>query len=101
MDFKPTKKLGFGMMRMPLIDNTNAADVDVEQVSKMVDKFIERGFTYFDTAWMYNGFNSENVVKKALVERHPRESFTLATKLHCGFFNKPEEMDKIFNTQLE
>ena len=101
MDFKPTKKLGFGMMRMPLIDNTNAADVDVEQVSKMVDKFIERGFTYFDTAWMYNGFNSENVVKKALVERHPRESFTLATKLHAGFIDSKEDRDKIFNEQLQ
>ena len=101
MDFKPTKKLGFGMMRMPLIDNTNAADVDVEQVSKMVDMFLERGFTYFDTAWMYNGFNSENVVKKALVERHSRESFTLATKLHAGFINTKEDRDKIFNEQLQ
>ncbi len=101
MDFRPTKKLGFGMMRMPLIDNTNAADVDVEQVSKMVDMFLERGFTYFDTAWMYNGFNSENVVKKALVERHSRESFTLATKLHAGFINTKEDRDKIFNEQLQ
>ncbi len=101
MDFKPTKKLGFGMMRMPLIDRTNAADVDVEQVSKMVDMFLERGFTYFDTAWMYNGFNSENVVKKALVERHSRESFTLATKLHAGFINTKEDRDKIFNEQLQ
>ncbi len=101
MDFKPTKKLGFGMMRMPLIDETNDADVDVEQVSKMVDMFLERGFTYFDTAWMYNGFNSENVVKKALVERYSRESFTLATKLHAGFINTKEDRDKIFNEQLQ
>ncbi len=101
MDFKPTKKLGFGMMRMPLIDKTNDADVDVEQVSKMVDMFLEIGFTYFDTAWMYNGFNSENVVKKALVERHSRESFTLATKLHAGFINTKEDRDKIFNEQLQ
>ena len=100
MDFRPTKKLGFGLMRMPLNDKTNSADVDVEQVSKMVDMFLERGFTYFDTAWMYNGFNSENVVKKALVERHPRESFTLATKLHAGFINSKEDRDKGFGEQL-
>ncbi len=58
MDFRPKQKLGFGLMRMPLNDANNPADVDVEQVSKMVDMFLERGYTYFDTAWMYNGFNS-------------------------------------------
>ncbi|MCH5256932.1 MAG: aldo/keto reductase [Lachnospiraceae bacterium] len=95
------KKLGFGLMRMPTIDKTNAADVDIEQVKKMVDLFMEKGFTYFDTAWMYNGFASEEVAKKALVERYPRDSFTLATKLHAGFFNSLEDRDKIFNSQLE
>ena len=95
------KKLGFGLMRMPLLDKTNAADVDIEQVKKMVDMFIEKGFTYFDTALMYNGFASESVAKTALVERYPRDRFTLATKLHAGFFNSPEERDKIFNAQLE
>ena len=95
------KKLGFGLMRMPLLDKTNAADVDIEQVKKMIDLFIEKGFTYFDTALMYNGFASESVAKTALVERYPRDRFTLATKLHAGFFNSPEERDKIFNSQLE
>ena len=101
MDFKPAKKLGFGLMRMPLIDKTNDADVDVAQVSEMVDMFLERGFTYFDTALMYNGFNSENVARQALVERYPRESFTLATKLHAGFINSKEDRDKVFNEQLK
>ncbi|MBQ7432367.1 MAG: aldo/keto reductase [Lachnospiraceae bacterium] len=101
MDFIPAKKLGFGLMRMPLLDPTDAANVDVEQVKQMVDLFLEKGFTYFDTAWMYNGFASENVVKEALVDRHPRESFTLATKLHAGFFNSLEDRDKIFNEQLK
>ena len=95
------KKLGFGLMRMPTIDGTNAADVDVEQVKKMVDLFMEKGFTYFDTAWMYNGFASEGVAKAALVDRYPRDSFTLATKLHAGFFDSLEDRDKVFNAQLE
>ncbi|MCH5208920.1 MAG: aldo/keto reductase [Oscillospiraceae bacterium] len=95
------KKLGFGLMRMPLLDKNNAADVDIEQVKKMIDMFMEKGFTYFDTALMYNGGESEAVAKKALVERYPRESFTLATKLHAGFFNSVEERDKIFEGQLE
>ena len=95
------KKLGFGLMRLPLLDPNDQAKVDVEQVKKMVDLFMERGFTYFDTAWMYNGFASENVAKEALVDRHPRDSFTLATKLHAGFFDSFEDRDKIFNAQLE
>ena len=95
------KKLGFGLMRLPQRDRNNAADVDVEQVKKMVDLFMEKGFTYFDTAWMYNGFASEGVAKAALVDRYPRNSFTLATKLHAGFFNSLEDRDKVFQAQLE
>ena len=95
------KKLGFGLMRMPLTDPTDDASVDIEHVKKMVDLFMARGFTYFDTAIMYNGFASQRVAKEALVSRYPRESFTLATKLHDGFFNTREEMEKVFSDQLE
>ncbi|MDO4537711.1 MAG: aldo/keto reductase [Coriobacteriales bacterium] len=101
MDFLPSKKLGFGLMRLPQLDPTDSASVDVEQVKQMVDLFMERGFTYFDTAWMYNGFASEGVAKQALVDRYPRESFTLATKLHNGFFKSLEGRDEVFNAQLE
>lgn len=69
-----TKKLGFGMMRLPRIND----EIDIEQTKIMVDMFLEAGGTYFDTAWAYPG--SEDAIKKALVERHPRESYTLATK---------------------
>ncbi len=100
MEFMPEKKLGFGLMRLPQKDPNNAADIDIEQLKQMVDCFMENGFTYFDTAWMYNGFASERAAKEVLVERYPRESFTLATKLHAGFFNSREDMDKVFNEQL-
>ncbi|MCR4778501.1 MAG: aldo/keto reductase, partial [Lachnospiraceae bacterium] len=62
MEFTPEKKLGFGLMRLPQ-NSANPADIDLEQLKKMVDLFIEKGFTYFDTAWMYNAFASENAVK--------------------------------------
>ncbi len=101
MDLKPNKKLGFGLMRMPQTDPNDAASVDVEQVKQMVDLFMDRGFTYFDTAWMYNGFASENVANEALVSRYPRESFTLATKLHNGFFDSFEGRDEVFDAQLQ
>lgn len=93
------KKLGFGLMRLPLLNPDNPANIDVEQVKQMVDTFLERGFTYFDTAWMYHSFQSENVVKEALVDRYPRDSYTLATKLHAGFIKTKEDRDKVFEEQ--
>ena len=100
MQFRPEKKLGFGLMRLPLTDKNDDAAIDIEELKKMVDLFIAKGFTYFDTAWMYNGFASECAAKEALVDRYPRESFTLATKLHAGFIKTKEDRDKVFNEQL-
>ena len=65
---------GFGLMRLP---KTGEA-IDIEQTKKMVDMFLEAGFTYFDTAWAYPG--SEDAIRQALVERYPRKKFQLATK---------------------
>ncbi|MGI6500906.1 MAG: aldo/keto reductase [Anaerostipes sp.] len=93
------KKLGFGLMRLPSLDKDDPSKIDIEQVKKMVDTFLERGFTYFDTAWMYCGFESENAAKVALVDRHPRDSYTLTTKLHSGFIKTKEDRDRIFNEQ--
>ena len=77
-DIFNTKKLGFGLMRLP----KKPVTIDVEQTKRMVDAFLDAGFTYFDTAYVYLG--SENAARKALVERHPRESYTLASKLNAG-----------------
>lgn len=93
------KKLGFGLMRLPLLNANDDTSIDIELTKKMVDTFLERGFTYFDTAWMYCGFKSEEATKVALVERHPRDSYTLATKLHAGFIQSMEDRDRIFEEQ--
>lgn len=95
------KKLGFGLMRLPLRNPDNAGDIDTETVCAMVDQFLRQGFTYFDTAWMYCGFRSENAVKEVLVDRYPRDAYTLATKLHCGFISIQEDRDSVFIQQLE
>ena len=96
--------LGFGMMRLPLKKGqSTSADLtnfDYKQLNQMVDEFLAAGFTYFDTAWMYCGFASESAAKEVLVDRYPRDSFTLATKLHSGFISTKEDRDKIFNEQL-
>ena len=75
---KDTFKLGFGLMRLPKDkDGKN----DAAAVSEMVDRFMEAGGTYFDTAFVYDNGDSEAVTKTALVDRYPRESYTLCTKL--------------------
>ena len=94
------KKLGFGMMRLPLTCKDDPTTIDIEQTKKMVDTFIERGFTYFDTAWMYHKFRSENAVKEVLTSRYPRDAYTLATKLHTSFIETKEDRDRVFNEQL-
>lgn len=94
------KKLGFGLMRLPLLDPNDDSSIDIELTKKMVDTFIQNGFTYFDTAWMYCSFKSESATKEFLVDRYDRDKFTLATKLHAGFINTLEDRDKIFNEQL-
>ena len=94
-------KLGFGFMRLPLKDLQDQTSIDYNELNKMVDIFFERGFTYFDTAWMYMGYESENALRKSLVERHPRDKFTVASKLPIGMLKSAEQQEEIFNKQLE
>lgn len=90
------KKLGFGLMRLPMEGDR----IDLAQVNQMVDLFMERGFTYFDTAYVYHDGHSEEVAKTALVERYPRESFQLATKMPIWSVNKEGDVQRIFDEQL-
>ncbi|MBQ9505811.1 MAG: aldo/keto reductase [Clostridia bacterium] len=90
------KKLGFGLMRLP----KKLTSIDIEQTKAMADLFLEAGFTYFDTAFIYPG--SEAAAKEALVDRHPRESYTLATKMNAAIPGMTEKMVKNeFETSLK
>ncbi|MBP5718416.1 MAG: aldo/keto reductase, partial [Abditibacteriota bacterium] len=82
-----TPKLGFGLMRLP---KKAGGEIDIEQTKQMVDLFMEAGQTYFDTAYVYDSGESEKAAKAALVDRYPRESFTLATKLNA-WLGEPDE----------
>lgn len=97
------KKLGFGCMRFPLNDPEDNTSIDFPQVCQMVDLFLERGFTYFDTAYFYHGGTSEETVKRALVQRHPRNVFTLATKLPLVKLKEatPQEQEEMFHQQMQ
>ena len=94
------KKLGFGLMRLPIIDGDNNR-IDYDKARAMIDKYMANGFTYFDTAYMYHGYTSELVVKEALVKRHPRESFVLASKLPSMSLREEGDQERIFAEQLE
>lgn len=94
------KKLGFGTMRLPLLDEKDQTSIDMKQFEKMIDTFLERGFTYFDTAYMYHDFTSETAVGKCLVQRHPRDSFTLADKLPVSMMKSYEDLAKTFDEQM-
>lgn len=94
---KDIPKLGFGLMRLPM----KGSEIDMEQTKAMVDRFMEAGFTYFDTAYAYINGQSEVAVKEAIVKRYPREAFQIATKLPTWLVKKPEDCGKLLDTQLE
>ncbi len=96
-----SKKLGFGCMRLPLLSKDDHTSIDYEQFNQMIDTFLERGFTYFDTAYMYHNYMSEVALRESLVKRYPRESFTIATKMPTMFLKEVADLEKIFNEQLE
>ncbi len=94
------KKLGFGFMRLPLTDNSDAGSIDIDIVKKMVDIFMKNGFNYFDTAYPYHKERSEAAVKEALVERYPRNSYLIADKMPTVRVTGPADYPVIFNEQL-
>ena len=93
------KNLGFGMMRLPVI--SGPTDFDYPQLNAMVDAFLEAGYTYFDTSFVYHDGKSEEAVRKALVQRHPRDSFTVATKFPTFMLIPEEKIEETFQSQLE
>ena len=93
------KNLGFGMMRLPVL--SGPTDFDYEQLNRMVDAFLAAGYTYFDTSYVYHNGKSEEATRKALVERHPRDSFTVATKFPTFMLLPEEKIEETFQHQLD
>ena len=92
--------LGFGMMRLP-VRGGDPTDFDYEQICQMVDEFMAAGFTYFDTSHIYHEGRSEEATRKAVVERHARDSFTVATKYPTFHMSGEAEIEPVFASQLE
>ncbi len=97
-DFAP---LGFGFMRLPTFKGEDGETFDHDQICAMVDAFLEAGFTYFDTAYGYHDGKSESELKAALVDRHPREAYTVATKLPAWAAKDAQQARAMFDTSLK
>ncbi|MEG1493728.1 MAG: aldo/keto reductase [Gordonibacter sp.] len=93
-------KLGFGFMRLPEYERDGEKVIDIELVKGMVDAFMDAGFTYFDTARGYHGGKSEAALREAVVERYPRESFQVATKLPAWMAKSADHARAMFDKSL-
>ena len=99
MNFK--EKFGFGCMRLPLTDENDQTSVDQELFNQMVDVYMEKGFNYFDTSYAYHNGLSEVAIRKAVVERYPRESFKICDKMPTWALTCEEDNDKFVSEMLE
>lgn len=95
------KRLGFGFMRLPVNNDADPSSIDMDMLNGMVDAFLERGFTYFDTAYMYHAFKSEIALRESVVKRYDRDAFTVATKLPTMLLKAEGDQERIFDEQLE
>ncbi len=99
--------LGFGVMRLPTLegekkDVKNPGTIDEKKSIDMIRYAIDHGCNYVDTAFMYMGNKSEELVGRALQDGY-REKVHLVTKLPIGkgFVQKEEDFDRILDTQLK
>lgn len=93
------KKLGFGTLRLPLIGN-DYGSVNIDIFKKMVDAYLDKGYTFFDTSYVYHQGKSEIAVREALVKRYPRSAYTVTDKMPVWLIQKYEDYQKYFSEQL-
>lgn len=93
--------LGMGMMRLPILQENDFKSIGYDQVNRMVDAYMDAGFNYFDTAYIYHEGLAEEAFKRCVVERYPRESFKIATKLPLFVITEESQLEPLFNEQLE
>lgn len=94
-------KFGFGCMRLPLTDKNDPTSINQELFNEMVDIYMEKGYDYFDTSYAYHNGMSEVAIRKAVVERYPRESFRICDKMPTWALTCEEDNEKFVNEMLE
>ena len=94
-------KFGFGCMRLPLTDKNDPTSIDQDLFNEMVDIYMEKGYDYFDTSYAYHNGMSEVAIRKAVVERYPRESYRICDKMPTWALTCEEDNEKFVNEMLE
>lgn len=92
------KKLGFGLMRLPVLED---GTIDQKTVCEMADQYLEKGFRYFDTAYVYHSGTSEVALRECVVKRYPREKILIADKMPTFLVKAEEDYPKFFKEQQE
>lgn len=95
------KPLGMGCLRLPLFDEKDPGNIDMEKAQRHIDRYMEAGYKYYDTSYVYHNGNSERALGKLLVDRYPRDSFLISTKMPIKWMIKPQQMEEQFQEQLE
>lgn len=91
-------RLGLGNMRLPALNPTDPkSPIDWPAAHAIMDKALADGINYFDTAYVYNGGESERCVGEGM-KKHPRDSFCLATKFN---YRANPDYKAVFEEQLE
>lgn len=94
-------RLGYGVLRQPTADENDASSIELGRVCDLVDRYMALGGNYFDTAYTYHGGASEAALRKALVERYPRERFVITDKLPTWQVPGRQACETYFNEQLQ
>lgn len=94
-------KLGFGFLRLPMIEQGEKKVIDIEVSKKLVDRYLELGGFYFDTAYTYLDGTSETGLRECLVERYPRDRYFLADKIPSWKPTSRENCWDYFNEMKE
>lgn len=95
------KKLGFGLMRLPHSESFEWGNVDLEKTREMIDAYMNEGFSYFDTAWVYHGGFSEKIFGELVAKRYPREQFQVTSKMPVWELKEEGDLERIFEAQLK
>lgn len=94
-------RIAFGMMRLPLFDEEDQTSVDFEHVDRMAELCMEKGVNFFDSAYPYHFGESEKAIKRAVVERYPRDSYIVSDKFPTMIIQEESQLQPIFDEQLE
>ena len=90
--------LGFGAMRLPMKGEGENQEVDLDKSVPVIQKGLDSGINYIDTAWAYLNKTSERAVGEAITGRD-RSKLYVSTKNHLD--TDPVEYRKRLDVQLK